>query len=33
MTIFPWLGLHATLDQDVSMGLIFTVVSFARSYR
>jgi hypothetical protein len=33
MTIFPWLGLNATLDQNMSMRLIFTVVSFARSRR
>lgn len=32
MTIFPWFGLHATLDQNLTMGLIFTVVSLVRSY-
>jgi hypothetical protein len=32
MTIFPWFGLHATLDENLTMGLIFTVVSLIRSY-
>jgi hypothetical protein len=30
--VFPWFGLHATLDQNLAMGWIFTVVSLARSY-
>jgi hypothetical protein len=32
MTIFPWFGLHGTLDQNLTMGLIFRVVSLVRSY-
>lgn len=32
MTVFPWYGMHATLDQNLTMGLIFTVVSLVRSY-
>ena len=32
MAVFPWFGLHATLDQNLTMGLIFTVVSLARSF-
>jgi hypothetical protein len=30
--VFPGFGLHATLDQNLAMGWIFTVVSLARSY-
>ena len=30
--IFPIFGLHATLAQNLKMGLVFTVVSIARSY-
>jgi hypothetical protein len=32
MTIFPWFGLETTLDQNLQMGLIFTVVSLVRGY-
>lgn len=31
-TVFPWFGLHAPLEQNLTMGLIFTVVSLLRSY-
>ena len=30
--IFPIFGLHATLVQNLKMGLVFTVVSLGRSY-
>jgi hypothetical protein len=30
--IFPVFGLHATLAQNLKMGLVFTVVSIGRSY-
>jgi len=30
--VFPLFGLHATLDQNLAIGLIFTVVSLVRSY-
>lgn len=30
--IFPIFGLHATLAQNLKMGLVFTVVSIARGY-
>jgi len=30
--IFPVFGLHATLAQNLKMGLVFTGVSIARSY-
>lgn len=30
--VFPWFGLHASASQHLTIGLIFTVVSLARSY-
>lgn len=30
--IFPIFGLHATLAQNLKLGLVFTVVSIGRSY-
>jgi hypothetical protein len=30
--VFPWFGLSTTLGQNLQMGLVFTVVSLARSY-
>ena len=30
--IFPVLGLHTTLAQNLKMGAVFTVVSIARSF-
>ena len=30
--IFPVLGLHTTLAQNLKMGAVFTVVSIVRSY-
>ena len=32
MLIFPVFGLHATLAQNLKLGLVFTVVSIARGY-
>ena len=32
MLIFPVFGLHATLAQNLKIGLVFTVVSIARGY-
>jgi hypothetical protein len=32
MIVFPRFGLHATLEQNLAMGSIFTVVSLVRSY-
>jgi hypothetical protein len=30
--IFPVFGLHATLTQNLQMGVIFTIASIARSF-
>ena len=30
--VFPLFGLHASLDQNLAIGLIFTIVSLVRSY-
>ncbi len=30
--VFPLFDLHASLDQNLAIGLIFTVVSLVRSY-
>jgi hypothetical protein len=32
MIIFPLFGLHTTLEQNLTIGAIFTVVSIARSF-
>jgi hypothetical protein len=32
MIVFPRFGFHATLDQNLMMGLIFTGISLVRSY-
>lgn len=32
MLVFPLFGLHATLQENLSIGLIFTGVSLIRSY-
>lgn len=32
MIVFPWFGMHATIDQNLMIGMIFTVLSLARSY-
>ena len=30
--VFPWFGLHTSLIDNLSIGLIFTVISIVRSY-
>jgi hypothetical protein len=30
--VFPWFGFHATVDQNLAIGSIFTFVSLVRSY-
>ena len=30
--IFPWFGIHASMSQNMCIGLAFTVVSLVRSY-
>jgi hypothetical protein len=30
--VFPWFGLHASLGDTLAIGLVFTLVSIARSY-
>jgi hypothetical protein len=32
MLVFPLFGLHASLNQNLMMGLVFTGVSLVRSY-
>jgi hypothetical protein len=32
LMVFPWFGLSTTIDQNLTIGLIFTVVSLVRSY-
>ena len=32
LVIFPHFGLHPTLDQNLLIGLYFTVISIARGY-
>ena len=32
MLVFPVFGLHTTLAQNLKLGLVFTVVSIARSF-
>ncbi len=32
ITVFPWFGYHVTVRDNIVIGLIFTVVSVARSY-
>lgn len=32
MLVFPMFGLHTTFTTNLKMGLIFTLVSLARSY-
>jgi hypothetical protein len=32
ITVFPWFGIHAALSDTLTIGLIFTVVSLARSF-
>ena len=32
VVIFPWFGIDVTLGQQVTIGVIFTVVSIVRGY-
>jgi len=32
LVIFPLVGVQATLGQNIKIGILFTVVSFVRSY-
>jgi hypothetical protein len=32
LVIFPIVGVEATLGQNVKIGILFTIVSFTRSY-
>jgi len=32
LLVFPLFGLHTTLEQNLTIGAIFTVVSIARSF-
>lgn len=32
IVVFPWFGLTVSIGQNIQIGLIFTVVSLARSY-
>ena len=32
LLVFPMFGLHASLAENLGLGLVFTVVSLARSY-
>ena len=30
--VFPWYGIEARVSQNISIAIIFTIVSFVRSY-
>ena len=32
MLVFPWFGLHASLGDNLALGLVFTAVSLMRGY-
>ena len=32
LMVFPLFGIHVTLQDNIKIGLVFTVVSIARSY-
>lgn len=32
LTIFPLFGIHVSLQDNIKIGILFTVVSVARSY-
>lgn len=32
MTVFPLMGIEVSIEQNLTIGLIFTAVSLARSY-
>ena len=31
-TVFPWLGFHISSSQNITLTLIYTVISIVRSY-
>ena len=32
IVVFPWFGIHASLGDNMGIGLVFTSVSLVRSY-
>lgn len=32
IVVFPWFGLHASLGDNLALGLVFTAISLFRSY-
>ena len=32
MLLFPWFGLHASLGDNLALGLVFTAISLVRGY-
>lgn len=32
MLVFPWFGLHASIGDNLALGLVFTAVSLMRGY-
>jgi hypothetical protein len=32
MLVFPWFGLHASLRDNLALGLVFTAISLVRGY-
>ena len=32
IVVFPWFGIHASLGDNLGIGLVFTAVSLVRSY-
>jgi len=32
ITVFPWFGLHPSLDDNLALGLVFTSISLIRGY-
>ena len=32
IVLFPWFGLHASLGDNLALGLVFTAISLIRSY-
>ena len=32
IVVFPWFGLHASLGDNLALGLVFTAISLIRGY-
>lgn len=32
IVVFPWFGLHASLGDNLALGLVFTTISLIRGY-